>query len=83
MKRAEPVPANCTEADRRWLTEAQAAVRLNMSLKWFQAQRLHGTGIPFARFGSAIRYAVRDIEEYERSSIRFSTSDPGSRNQGT
>lgn len=48
-----------------WLTEAQTAERLNLSKKWLQAQRLKGGGIRYAKFGSAVRYSLADIEEYE------------------
>jgi hypothetical protein len=62
---------------RRWLTEAETAARLNLSAKWLQTQRLRGGGLRFAKFGAAVRYAVADIEEFERVSLRSSTSDPG------
>lgn len=60
-----------------WLTEAATAERLNMSRKWLQKQRLHGGALRFAKFGGAIRYSVADIEEFERESLRRSTSDSG------
>lgn len=60
-----------------WLTEKQAAERLNMSVKWLQKERLRGGALPFAKFGSAVRYSMADIEEFERRSFRRSTSDDG------
>lgn len=60
-----------------WLTEVETSSRLGMSVKWLQKMRLCGGGIPFAKFGSAVRYAVADIENYERRCLRQSTSDPG------
>lgn len=66
-----------------WLTERQAAAHLNMSRKWLQKARLTGEGPRFAKFGSAVRYAVADIEEFERSSLRHSTSDHCARSKET
>lgn len=63
--------------DQQWLTEIDAARRLGMSRKWLQKTRLSGHGPLFAKFGSAVRYSLRDIEEYERSCLRRSTSDDG------
>lgn len=61
-----------------YLTEKQLARRLNMSVKWCQKQRLVGGGVPFTKFGTgAVRYAISDIEEYEKRCRRTSTSDPG------
>lgn len=60
-----------------WLTEAQTAERLNLSKKWLQAQRLKGGGIRYAKFGSAVRYSLADIEEYEAKCLRLHTSDTG------
>jgi hypothetical protein len=63
--------------DRHWLTEAETAHRLNMSKKWLQKQRLNGGPLRFAKFGGAIRYLLADIEDFERQSLRSSTSDLG------
>ncbi|WP_443211293.1 helix-turn-helix domain-containing protein [Sphingobium sp. ba1] len=61
-----------------WLTEAETALRLNLSKKWLQAQRFKGGGIRYAKFGSAVRYSLADIEEYEARCLRPHTSDLGS-----
>ena len=63
----------------RWLTEREAASRLRMSVNWLQAQRLHGRAPRYAKFGSAVRYSIVDIEAFERLSLRYSTSDGGNR----
>lgn len=60
-----------------WLTEAETADRLRMSVKWLRKMRLVGGGVRFAKFGSAVRYSLSDIEQYERESLRVSTSDRG------
>jgi hypothetical protein len=61
----------------RWLTEVEAAAHLNMSRKWLQKARLTGGGPRFAKFGAAVRYSMADLEEFERLSLRHSTSDVG------
>ncbi|RXZ64253.1 helix-turn-helix domain-containing protein [Pelagerythrobacter rhizovicinus] len=58
-----------------WLTEAQTAERLNMSAKYLQKCRYAGGGPKFAKFGSAVRYSIADIEAFERSSLRDNTSE--------
>ena len=69
----------------RWLSEAQAAERLNMSVKWLQKARLTGTNAAprFAKFGSSVRYSVADLEQYERNCLRLSTSDTGLTKKGS
>lgn len=61
----------------RWLTETETARRLGMSVKWLQKMRVSGGGIRFAKFGNAVRYSVADIEDFESSALRTSTSDLG------
>lgn len=63
--------------DEKWLTEVETAMRLRMSKKWLQKARTKGGGPRFAKFGSAVRYAVSDIEQFEKSRLRSSTSDHG------
>ncbi|GGD64863.1 helix-turn-helix domain-containing protein [Aurantiacibacter arachoides] len=64
---------------REWLTEAEAASRLSMSKKWLQKMRLKGGGPRYAKFGSAVRYSLKYLEEFEEDSLRLSTSDVGGR----
>jgi len=54
-----------------------------MSVKWLQKCRLTGTeSAPrFAKFGSSVRYSVADLEQFERASLRTSTSDDGRGNR--
>ena len=60
-----------------WLTEQELAERLNLSIKVLQSNRLKGCGVPFAKFGSAVRYSLSDIEAFEQRAMRRSTSDDG------
>jgi hypothetical protein len=64
-------------SSRKYLNEHELADRLGMTVKWLQKMRLLGGGIPFHRFGRAVRYSIEDIERYEAASRRSSTSDPG------
>lgn len=72
----KPKPIDSAPTSIRWLTETQTAERLNMSVKWLQKERLHGSRIPFAKFGSAVRYSISDIEQFERDSVQTCTSTP-------
>lgn len=76
MKRDLTPNADLSDRRQTWLTEAQTAYRLNLSKKWLQAQRLKGGGIRYAKFGSAVRYSIVDIEDYEAKCLRSSTSEP-------
>ena len=61
----------------RYLTEKELAVQLAVSEKWLQKKRLDGGGIPFVKFGNAVRYAVTAVADYEAAAARTSTSDQG------
>lgn len=60
-----------------YLTEKQVADRLNLSVKWLQKMRLIGNGIPYCKFGRAVRYPVASVMEFELQARRTSTSDAG------
>ena len=60
-----------------YCTERQVAERLCVSVKWLQKMRLHGGGIPYCKFGSAVRYPLSAILAYEAEALRVSTSDVG------
>lgn len=65
-------------SDKAYLTEKEVAQRLSISVKWLQKMRLSGGGIPFCKFGSAVRYALQHVQEFEGAALRSSTSDGGS-----
>lgn len=66
------VPVNDNEL---WITETQAAERLNVSVKWLQKMRYVGGGIPFLKIeNKMIRYRMSDIYEFEMRSLRNNTS---------
>ena len=75
MERVDEPKAPCT-CDQLWLTEGQAARRLNISTKWLQTQRQRGGGPRYGKFGGAVRYLISDLEKFELDSLRLSTSDP-------
>lgn len=60
-----------------YFTEKEVATRLGVSLKWMQKKRCQGGGIPFVRFGGAVRYSRDEILKYEATSARSSSSDNG------
>lgn len=45
------------------------------SIRTLDAERLRGTGIPFLKAGSAIRYRRGDVDAYIASNMRRSTVD--------
>ena len=59
-----------------FLREKEVAIRLAVSEKWLQKMRYQGGGIPFHKFGGAVRYAVADIEVFEAANRMASTSSP-------
>jgi hypothetical protein len=64
--------------DERMLSEVELAARFGCSVKWCQARRLEGNGVPYHRLsGGLVRYKVKDIEAFEHASLRTSTSDKG------
>jgi len=60
-----------------YLTEQQVSERLNVKLATLRKWRLKGGGPRFRKFGSAVRYALVDLEAFEAAATRMSTSDPG------
>jgi hypothetical protein len=58
-----------------FLTEVQLADRQQRSIKTLQADRLKGGGVPFAKFGRAVRYRLSDIETWEQDHTFRSTSE--------
>lgn len=72
-----------TEQQCAYWTEVQVAERLNMSVKWLQKMRLAGGGIPYHKFGTKVRYGVADVLEFERESVRNSTSQSPSKTNGS
>lgn len=80
MKRFEfnnHIAATCVEGTQNYFNEDWVAKRLGLSKKTIQSWRDKGGGPPFRKFGSAVRYALSDIEEYEDAARRISTSDNG------
>lgn len=70
--------AEATTHLKAYLTEGEVAERLSVSRKWLQKMRLIGGGIPFCKFGSAVRYPLDAIETFEAAAVRSSTSDAAS-----
>lgn len=69
---------NRTPPKQRYFDEKSVAKRLGVSVKTLQAWRDRGqTDLPFHKFGSLVRYRLRDIVAYEKAARRLSTSDMG------
>lgn len=79
----KPAPKNePLKPAREWMTEAETAELLNLSVKWLQNKRVHGGGPRFAKFGAAVRYSREDVRSYASECLRSSTSDHGPRKNG-
>ena len=61
----------------KFLTETELAQRWNVSAKHLQKWRTYGGGVTYHKFGSAVRYSVLDIEEFEAQASRRNTSEGG------
>mgnify|MGYP004528870401 CR=1 FL=1 len=61
--------------DAIFLTETQLAERQQRSIKTIQADRLRGGGIPYVKFGRAVRYRMKDVEAWEDAHLVCSTSE--------
>lgn len=60
-----------------YYNEKWVAKRLGLSVKTLQSWRDKGIGPAFRKFHSAVRYALADIQAFEKASRRTSTSDQG------
>ena len=58
----------------RFINEAQLAARQCRSIRTIQNDRLKGGGIPFVKFGSAVRYRITDVERWEAEHTFSSTT---------
>ena len=59
------------------LNQKQLAKLLGCSARTLERQRLEGSGIPFLRVGSLVRYRLLDVSIYLEAQRRRSTSDTG------
>ena len=62
--------------------EHEAAKALAMSVATLRTWRWSGRGPVYKKIGSAVRYAVSDIQSYVENATRTSTSDLGERDDG-
>lgn len=59
------------------LTEAELARRWDLSPRTLQQWRLRGQGPRYLKLGTAVRYPLDWIEDYEIENARSHTADPG------
>ena len=57
------------------LTTAEVAERLRVSQSFLAKARVTGVGPRFIKVGRSCRYRISDLESYERSRARTSTSE--------
>lgn len=58
-----------------FLTDQQLAHRWRISPKTLRNARVKGGPLPFVRIGRLVRYRLSDVESYEASRTRMSTSE--------
>lgn len=66
-----------TEIKETHLNQLELAVRWRISHRTLERWRLTGEGPKFLKVGGRVVYRLSDVEEYEQSIVRSSTSDPG------
>lgn len=59
----------------RYLSEKEVSSRLGISYQKLRKDRLNGTGIPYCKFGRAVRYSVEAVLQYETDAKRHSTAE--------
>ncbi len=59
---------------RRVLTEQELATRWGVSHKTLARWRVEGKGPKYLKLSGSVRYALTDIEDYERAAGHYSTS---------
>jgi hypothetical protein len=57
------------------LCQSQLAERWSVSERKLEADRYKGTGCPFIKIGSCVRYRLNEVIAYENTQLRTSTSD--------
>lgn len=65
------------DLSRPLVTTPRAAELLGVSPKTVEDWRLKGRGPRFIRLGKAIRYSMKDLEDFVAASVASSTSDQG------
>ena len=63
------------EHNSKFLTEAEAAMYLNISVKTVQAWRIQGKGPQFRKFSRCVRYHLTDLENYADECIHQNTTE--------
>jgi len=70
-----------TEMKETHLNQLELAVRWRISHRTLERWRWTGEGPKFLKVGGRVVYRLSDVEEYEQSIIRSSTSDRGQAQQ--
>jgi len=59
--------------NRQWVSEKEAAVMLGVSLSKLRSDRHKHKGIPYTKFGKAVRYELADLFEFMSEAKIFPT----------
>ena len=69
---------HCAGSDEGFWKANKVATELNVSPKTLANDRVTGRlGIPFYKFGAAVRYSPPEVRAWAQAQRRESTSDPG------
>ena len=49
---------------KKFLTDEEVAKRLNLSVQTLRNWRCMGKGLPYVKFGRAIRYDINDVDAF-------------------
>ena len=55
---------NTSQEPQKWLNEREVAEMLSISLSKLRQDRFYGRGLPYSKFGKAVRYALRDVQKF-------------------
>lgn len=58
-----------------YLTSEEAAIRLHLSPGTLCNWRVKGRGPKFVKFGAKVLYPEREVQEYEKRSVRQNTAE--------
>jgi len=72
-------PPSRVQKTEQLIDETDLAARWKLSVKTLRNARVTGANpaIPFIKIGRSVRYRLSDVEEFEASNTRKSTSDVG------
>ena len=67
-------PRKATASPKVYLTPKEASEICRMSVSWLAKARMNGDGLPFVKFGRAVRYEEA-LHQWTKTKERHSTSE--------